>query len=484
MAPSGPPAKADAKAKAKPEAKPKPKAKAKAEKDETEQHVPKPDKDAMEAATKVITDAIEALKAKKKELDDKMNSGKGVKDEFFKKKGDLSAKIGGFKEKIDALHAELDKHKQGVDDAKNSKQAAVQEVKKMKASIGWKNEEEMDNRMREIEYSLQVDTLPLKKEKELLKELSELKKNRPKIAQVNAKEEGIKGLDISGNKETVQEIKAAIREWMQQKAKVVEERNELENEFKKTQGDDNIYEEKNKLQEKIKEKMEERQKIRDAFREEEKKFWEAMKKKREEQQERYAAEREARNKEWEERQRQRKVEKMDEQPYVQDITLIEQTIKFCKSLTSGKEEKKEEEAKEIDHKNMDGLQVLGKKDERDEFWFEPTKGKKNKGSKQKAAPSAKPIKHNAETFKLFDQLKLDAPLTVDQIPDLLEKLEAKLVVFQEKVAKWEATKEEKKAKILAGDDAEEEKEDDKAEPKEEEKEEKEEEEKAEEKEDE
>merc|ERR1712228_984996 len=97
-------------------------------------------------------------------------------------------------------------------------------------------------------------------------------------------------------------------------------------------------------------------------------------------------------------------------------------------------------------------------------------GKKSKGSKQKGekASSAKPIKHSAQTFKLFDQLKLDAPITLDDIPQTLEKLEAKLVHFQHKVAEWEKTKEEKKAKILAGESVEDDKKD-KAEPKEEEK---------------
>ena len=46
-----------------------------------------------------------------------------------------------------------------------------------------------------------------------------------------------------------------------------------------------------------------------------------------------------------ERDRQRKADKKHKQPFVADITLIEQTIKFCKSLTSGKEEKQEEEKK-------------------------------------------------------------------------------------------------------------------------------------------
>merc|ERR1712087_354317 len=105
--------------------------------------------------------------------------------------------------------------------------------------------------------------------------------------------------------------------------------------------------------------------------------------------------------------------------------------------------------------------VLGHRDERDEFWFEPTKAKKSKGSKTKGkeAGTAKPIKHNAETFKLFDQLKLDAPITLDDIPPTLEKLEAQLVTYEAKVADLEKNKEERKAKILAGEEVKEEKKD-------------------------
>merc|ERR1719293_72901 len=280
-------------------------------------------------------------------------------------------------------------------------------------------------------------------------------------------EEGLKNFDVGGNnKATLQTINEQIRAWMQEKAKVLEERDALNKEYEGKLGDDKAYEERNELSAKIKEKQDERNKIREEFREEEKKFQELLRKKKQEQQDRYAAEREARQKEWEERSRQKKVEKMDEQPFVTEITLLEQTIKFCKSLTSGKEVEKEEEKKDIEHKNMDGLQVLGKKDERDEFWFEPTKAKKSKGTKPKGKEASKPIKHNAVTFKLFDQLKLDAPITLDDIPPTLEKLEAELVKFEAKVADWEKTKEEKKAKILAGEDVEDEKED-KAESKEE-----------------
>merc|ERR1712085_198585 len=108
-------------------------------------------------------------------------------------------------------------------------------------------------------------------------------------------------------------------------------------------GDTSVYEDRKKLNEKIAALAEERNKIRDAFKEEENKYWEAWKKKKQEQQEKYAAERKAQQAEWEETNKQRKVEKLDEQPFVSEITLIEQTIKFCKTLAGDKDEKKDEE---------------------------------------------------------------------------------------------------------------------------------------------
>merc|ERR1712061_806255 len=92
-----------------------------------------------------------------------------------------------------------------------------------------------------------------------------------------------------------------------------------------------------------------------------------------------------------------------------------------------------------------------KKEDRDEeFYLAATaKGKKGKSKKGgKAEGSSKPIKHNAETFRLFDQLKLDAPITTEEIPAILEKLEAQLVDYNEKVKVWEEKREEMKRKIL------------------------------------
>merc|ERR1719432_232483 len=201
----------------------------------------------------------------------------------------------------------------------------------------------------------------------------------------------------------------------------------------------------------IAEKVKERNTLRDEFRAAEKEYYAYQSELRKIRQEKQMQERAAKQQEYDQRRKERAAEKLDEQPYVSEITLVEQTILFCKSLTQSKEKEAKEEQKEIVHNNPDGTEVLVKKEDRDEFWFAPTaKGKKGKSNKKagKSEGSSKPIKHNAETFRLFDQLKLDAPITTDEIPAILEKLEAQLEDYNAKVKVWEEKREEMKRKIL------------------------------------
>merc|ERR1719324_783108 len=96
--------------------------------------------------------------------------------------------------------------------------------------------------------------------------------------------------------------------------------------------------------------------------------------------------------------------------------------------------------------------ILLKKDDREEeFYFAATKKKSQKGKKKDDSSKGKAIKHDAATFKLFDQLKLDAPLSTDEIPDLIGKLEGQLEDYNEKVRIWERDRDEMKRKILAGE---------------------------------
>merc|ERR1712187_4854 len=116
----------------------------------------------------------------------------------------------------------------------------------------------------------------------------------------------------------------------------------------------------------IAEKVKERNVLRDEFRAAEKEYYAYQSELRKIRQEKQMEERVKRQAEYDQRRKERAAEKLDEQPYVAEITLVEQTILFCKSLTQSKD--KEE------------------KEERKEFYFTPTKGKKGK-SKPKGGGS-------------------------------------------------------------------------------------------------
>merc|ERR1712151_227213 len=148
------------------------------------------------------------------------------------------------------------------------------------------------------------------------------------------------------------------------------------------------------------------------------------------------------------------VEKLDENPYISHITLIDQTVQFCKGLLPQEAAEAKEEKKETVFNNKDGEVVLGKKEDRaNEFYFAPTKkkGGAKKANKPAEDKTKKTIKHNAETFKLFDSLGLEAPITVADVPALLEKLEKQTELYQDKVQAWEDQKEEMKRKIIEGE---------------------------------
>merc|ERR1712187_1054714 len=112
-------------------------------------------------------------------------------------------------------------------------------------------------------------------------------------------------------------------------------------------------------------------------------------------------------------------------------------ILFCKSLLPQDTAVAKEEQKETVFNNKDGETVLLKKELREDEWFFTPTVKKGKGAKKAKGAEAgetktKPIKHNAETFQLFDKLKLDAPITTADTPALLEKLNAQMEEYQGK----------------------------------------------------
>lgn len=446
-----------------PKADPKAGAKKKKEpkKQEEEDAGPKmdpPDKEAFEASLKEVQDAIDGLQAQQQELGKKISERSGGKDEYFAKRNEYKAQLNEFTAKIDALMARKDELNKGITEKKQEGADMRTQLSKMKKSIGYTNEGDIDDRIASIEYKMVTESVSLKQEKEYLKEIQELKRNRPKVGQLHKMENSLEnrdtGINLRENIGTINEEMALYRDGKRQVSQKLAELNEGR---KEQLGDlPKHIEEREGMSKKIKEQMDKRSQLRDDFRAKEREYNQWKNEQRMARQSKMYEDANKRKAEWEHAQRIRKAEQVEVQPHVSEITLIEQTIFFCKSLVADRGPAQAEEKKETTkHDNPDGTEILvGKENREEEFYYAPTAAKKKGKSKNKGGKEgvSKPIKHNAETFKLFDQLKLNAPITTQDIPATLEKLEEQLESYKEKVAAWEIQKEDKKKAIMEGRD--------------------------------
>jgi len=331
----------------------------------------------------------------------------------------------------------------------------------MKRSIGYNTETAIDERIATIEFKLWTESISLKEEKKYLQEIAELKRNRPKVGQVQSLEDNLNtGRDSGETKAELNKIGADMFQLREQRREISKQLKDLlDSRSGFMDGVTEFQKKRQDLNEQIKDKIDEKNKVRDEQREEERKYNEHRDAERAKRAERMKEERERYESEREQANRHKRAEKLDQQPYLDQMTLIEQTISFCKSLVPDKGPEVKEEKEKKDLNVVEGAEVLVKKEDREEFYFAPTgKSKKKSGKKAKGEGAAKPIRHNAETFRLFDKLKIEAPITTDDVPSRLEQLEQQLEDYRQKVEAWEKTREQKKEKILRGEYNEEEEE--------------------------
>merc|ERR1719311_473244 len=202
-----------------------------------------------------------------------------------------------------------------------------------------------------------------------------------------------------------------------------------------------MFEERETINAKIREKIMERNALRDEFNTRQRAFQSYLNEARALRAERARLEREAREKEWEER---RKSEMPDEGPkalpFADDLTYLENMINHLKGLLpkeAAGEEKKEDVAVDAPAGNM----VLMMKNQREEeFFFAPTKKKQ---LKKKGGTRAKPLVHSMETLSFFEKYKVPPPADSSAVPEAITTVEAKVTEYKEKQAKAITTVEAK-----------------------------------------
>lgn len=445
--------------KAEPKAKAKAEAKKKVEKEtdpaDQVERVPQPDGEVFKEKMAKIEEEIDKLKKKQNGIQEKIKERSGGKEGFFAEKQALRNQLDEYSAKMNEIQAKKDAIAKQVGDKRQEGRDMRTQLNKMKKSIGYTSEAEIDDRIASIEFKLWTDSVSLKEEKKALAEIQELKRSKPKVSNLHKMEDSLQSFDAGSVKESSAALNEEMAKYRELKKGVSAKMSELMESRKEQLGDlPQIIEQRDAISKEIQEKIQEKSAARDAHRAAEKEYWAYQAEVRKIRQEKQMEERQKRQGEYDQRRKERAAEKLDEQPHVAEIVLIEQTMAYCKSLTQSKGPKEKVEEKEVAHTNPEGTEVLAKKEDRDEeYYFAPTaKGKKAKSkSKNAGEGKAQSIKHNAETFRLFDQLKLDAPITTEEIPAILVKLEEQLEMYNQKVKTWEEKRDEMKEKILKGE---------------------------------
>merc|ERR1712110_467341 len=142
---------------------------------------------------------------------------------------------------------------------------------------------------------------------------------------------------------------------------------------------DALYGKREELNTQRREKITARTEAKDKFKEEEKVFRDYQNEQRMERQKRMEEERKQRQAEWEAREKDKKKEKASEEPHMEQRALVAQCIVYIKALMPKEVKEHKEEKKEMKGLEEKGLTMVTSKEDREEFYFVPTKTKAAKG---------------------------------------------------------------------------------------------------------
>merc|ERR1719183_2625889 len=374
------------------------------EKEKNLEKVPQPDRKELEDASQVIKDEIKA-------------------------------KLDEYSERIDELEKKRKSIQDGISSKDKEQRAKRQELNDMKKKIGFQSEAEIDSEIRKIETKMCTESHTLKQEKEMMARIQELRKSKPTVTKLAAMEGATPETgEVDNMKNNIDDIKKELIEVREAKKIQSQAYSTLMEARQKVMGDvPKMFEERETINAKIREKIMERNALRDAFNTEQRAFSLYLNEARALRGERARLEREGREKEWEEGPK--------ALPFADDLMYLENMINHLKALLpkeAAEEEKKEDVAVDAPAGNM----VLMMKNKREEeFFFAPTKKKQ---LKKKGGAKAKPLVHSMETLSFFEKYKIPTPPDATAVPDAITAVEGKVKEFQEKQTK-EVEKMKKKA---------------------------------------
>jgi len=399
--------------------------------------VPQPSRTELDANNEKTDAVIKGLQEKLKALNDQIGTKSVGKEEHFKARDEIRAKLDEYGAKIDALQKKRNDMqgsiKGKVDEAREQKKG----LNDMKKKLGFETVGEIDARIREIETEMYTSSMTIKQEKEKILEIARLRKSKPMVDKFAAMESNL-GVDgsVDGMKGSVADIQKELTELFEAKKLQSQAYSKLMEARQKVMGDvPALFEQREGINGQIREKIKARNEERDAFQVEMRAYNAFLSEQRNIRYELGKLEQMQRKSEWEGRQK-------DEEgdagpaalPFDDDLQYLDNIMKYLKTHMPKEAEAAKEAVKAEAPKDIAGHMVMISKGQREEeFFFAPTKTKQLK--KKGPGTKAKPIVHSMETLSFFDKYKLPTPADSAAVPATLKAVEDKIVEYKAKQVK-------------------------------------------------
>ncbi|CDJ54172.1 hypothetical protein, conserved [Eimeria brunetti] len=416
--------------------------------------VPKPDEKLYRDRIQAETAAIDELRAKISDLQQKISAVIGGREEYNMEKQNRQARLDALQKEIDQLEDKRKalfekiqaKQKEGAD----LKQSATD----LRRKIGFSTLEDIDQKVAALEHCMMTSTLSLKEEKQLLEEIKRLKNSKPLLSKYQALEQSASSLEDSSVvplRQMLDEVRTKLLELRTAKREESQKYKELlERRQKATAPGREMIEERERLSLELNKHFANRREIQAELTREMQKHQAYIQQVKRERGLKMREERERRNLENEKFQLTRDLERVEsELPYEAECLLLNQTIQYLQKIieepaTNGVEK----EAEPAVDESLAGA-LLPKSQRKEVFFYAPKQKGKHGKEHEKKKEKPKTLKYDVGTLAYFEQCGLTAPVLIEDVPACLEKLEAKLQHYKDLQRESSQKVDERKAEILA-----------------------------------
>jgi uncharacterized coiled-coil DUF342 family protein len=412
--------------------------------------IPGVDKKAYDDKIEALEAQLKALQAKQTGVNKTVSEKTGGKEEFMRQRDLAKAVVDEASKVVEQLEAAKNKTQETMNTKVKSGQEQHAELNAMTKHIGFKSEKEINEKIARIEYQMQTETLDLKRERDLIVELSKLKQLKPQLLKLKNLKTGASVDDSVGSlRAELSDVQKKLSDARDEKRKASNALGKIIEARKKAmEGVSDLVGERDDLWQNIKKIQTELKAIKDEKFSKIREFQVQLAKAKIDRADREKIEKAYKDAESTRRRLEDELVNADVLPFSDQVELAENTVKYCAKLVP--EVKVEEEKKVFEVKEMaDVSKVFMSKSERAETFF--VVPKKVKSVVAAKSVEVKSFTHSLDTLGLFATLKIDAPAGPKDVEKTVAALKTKIADLKKKqldvVADRKAKRSEKEAAL-------------------------------------